>query len=82
MIWEKWTKDNLPPAKAKILVWYKSGFHAATEYFYNEAAREYAKEFLELESTWSEKTRDLLGLKDPITHWMLFPEGPSEEVDA
>ncbi len=87
MKWEKFTKDNLPPAKTIILLWYKSGYHGAIEFFYSEEARDSHRKGMEWHERHPEGYESKIELlmvaqeiakNDPITHWALFPEGPQE----
>lgn len=94
MKWEKFTKDNLPPVGEKVLIWYKSGFFGATEFFCSE---EQKKGYIE-GMTWFEENPEgysfedpnpfqeflLLAQKwsmeDPITHWAMV-EKPKKMKD-
>jgi hypothetical protein len=91
MKWEKWTLDNLPPPRVKVLIWYKSGYHGAIEFFSGETSKEMyirSMKFYEEnpDSRYEGKIKALKiiekeALADPITHWMYFPDGPKREEE-
>lgn len=84
MEWTKWTKETLPPACQKVIIYYQSGLMGITEFFKScERREDYIKGMI-----WNEENRDAdLGIignmireldSDPIVAWMNAPEAYRE----
>lgn len=86
MKWIKWTIDNLPLAKQRVLIAYKSGFVGSIDFFYNEDAK---NDYI-IGMKWMQENPNVdmggeiqnylkdLSDSDPIIAWMPCPIAPKE----
>ncbi len=89
MKWIKWTLDNLPMPKQRVLIAYKSGLVGAIDFFHNQQAKDdyitgtiwmQENPNADLGGEMQNYLKDL-SESDPIIAWMPCPKSPEDEYE-